>query len=189
MRITAISKEFNMKIEQTKWVIALVAASLSTHMAGASYPDLKSANGTVLIAAPTAVNGPTNQGVWFMNSSTKKFSLELPDLESNQVYEGWIVDDCTGKKTSTGLFRANGSVDSDSAGRYAGPLALNFPPVPGSDFVTLGQDLVDGGHNVVITVEPYPDSDPNPSGVAVLRVNIPADTAVGTELSLENISK
>lgn len=178
-----------MKIEQAKWVLALVVGSLATQLAAASNSDLKSANGTVLIAAPTAVNGPTNQGVWFINTSTKKFSLELPDLESNQVYEGWIVDDCTGKKTSTGLFRANGSIDSDSAGRYAGPLALNFPPVPGSDFVTLGQDLVDGGHNVVITVEPYPDSDPNPSGTAVLRLNIPADTVVGTELTFENIAK
>jgi hypothetical protein len=113
----------------------------------------------------------------------------LPELSANQVYEGWIVDDCTGKKISTGLFRAQGAIDSDSAGRYAGPLALNFPAVPGSDFVTLGQDLVDGGHNIVITIEPYPDTDPNPSGQAALKVNIPADTEVGTQLTLENIAQ
>lgn len=178
-----------MKMRKLKLTIALLAGSLVTQVAEANYPDLRSAKGTVLIAAPTAVNGPINQGVWFINTSTKKFSLELPDLDAGHVYEGWIVDDCTGKKISTGLFRANGAVDSDSAGRYAGPLALNFPPVPGSDFVTLGQNLVDGGHNIVITVEPYPDTDPNPSGVAVLRVNIPVDTAVGTELVLENIAK
>lgn len=178
-----------MKVANTKWILGLLGGLLVSQLAAASSADLKSARGTVLIAAPTALNGPTNQGVWFINPSTKAFSLELPDLGANQVYEGWIVDDCTGKKVSTGLFRANGSIDSDSAGRYAGPLALNFPPVPGSDFITLGQDLADGGHNIVITVEPYPDSDPNPSGVAVLRVNIPAGTTVGTELNLENIAQ
>lgn len=175
--------------QKNNWLLAVVAGTFVSQIALASSTDFTSARGSVLIAAPTAVNGPTNQGVWFINTSTKKFSLELPELESNQVYEGWIVDDCTGKKVSTGLFRANGSIDSDSAGRYSGPLALNFPPVPGSDFVTLGQDLSDGGHNIVITVEPYPDSDPNPSGVVVLRAHIPEGTAVGTELILENTAK
>lgn len=176
-----------MKLANTKWILGLtVGVLVSKGAAGASHPDLRSARGTVLIAAPTALNGPTHQGVWFVSSSTKVFSLELPDLGANQVYEGWIVDDCTGKKVSTGLFRANGSIDSDAAGKYAGPLALNFPPVPGSDFVTLGHDLADGGHKVVITVEPYPDSDPNPSGVVVLKASIPAGTTVGTELNLEN---
>lgn len=189
MRITAGQKEHTMKVAYTKWVLGLAAGVLVSQVAAASYPDLKVAKGTVLIAAPTAVNGPTNQGIWFVNPSTKAFSLELPMLSTDQVYEGWIVDDCTGKKISTGLFRASGAIDSDSAGRYAGPLALNFPPVPGSDFVTLGQDLTDGGHNIVITVEPYPDSDPNPSDVAILRVNIPVGTTVGTELNLENIAQ
>jgi hypothetical protein len=178
-----------MKLADNKWLLTLAAGILASQVAAASNVDLRSARGTVLIAAPTAVNGPTNQGIWFVNPSTKLFSLDLPDLESNQVYEAWIVDDCTGKKISTGLFRATGSIDSDSAGRYAGPLALSFPPVPGSDIVTLGQDLADGGHNIVITVEPYPDSDPNPSGIAVLRANIPAGITVGTEINLENIAQ
>lgn len=156
--------------------------------AAAPIMEMTAASGTALIVAPTALNGPTNQGVWFMNPKTKKFSLNLPKLAMNQVYEGWIVDDCTGKKMSTGLFRSTGSVDSDAAGKYAGPLALNFPALPGSDFVTTGLDLTDGGHNIVITVEPYPDSDPNPSGVVVLKANIPAGTAVGTEIKLENVA-
>lgn len=157
--------------------------------AHASAADLKEAKGFVLIAAPTALNGPTNQGIWFINPSNKSFSLDLPVLPANQVYEGWIVDDCTGKKVSSGIFRAEGNIDSDAAGKYAGPLSLNFPPVPGSDFVTLGHDLADGGHNIVITVEPYPDSDPNPSGVAVLKGHIPSGTSVGSEIQLENIAQ
>ncbi len=171
------------------WNLVLLVSALGTHAAQAEQIDLRSAEGTVLIAAPTALNGPSNQGVWFINGGTKAFSLNLPALAANQVYEGWIVDDCTGKKVSTGIFRSTGSVDSDAAGKFAGPLSLNFPPVPGSDFVTLGQDLVDGGHHVVITVEPYPDVDANPSGVGVLRVDIPEGTALGTELTFINIAQ
>ncbi len=169
--------------------LILLASALGVHAAQAEQIDLKSAHGTVLIAAPTAINGPTNQGVWFIKGSTKAFSLNLPALNANQVYEGWIVDDCTGMKISTGIFRTTGTTDSDAAGKYAGPLSLNYPAVPGSDFITLGQDLADGGHNVVITVEPYPDLDVNPSGVGVLRVNIPEGTAVGTELTFTNIAQ
>ena len=177
-----------MKLTNTAWSIALLAGLLASQTLTAGVLDLKSATGSVLIAAPTALNGPSNQGIWFVNPSTKAFSLNLPELPANMVYEGWIVDDCTGQKISTGLFKSTGSIDSDAAGKYAGPLALNFPPRPGSDFVTLGQDLTDGGHNVVITVEPYPDADPNPSGKAILRVNIPAETTVGTELIFQNIA-
>lgn len=178
-----------MKLRETIWISYFITGVLISPMTMAEEVSFKSASGTVLIAAPTALNGPTNQGIWFINKTTKAFSLNLPELAKNHVYEGWIVDDCTGEKVSTGLFRANGAIDSDSAGRYAGPFALDFPPVPGSDFITLGQNLVDGGHHIVITVEPYPDSDPNPSGIAVLRVTIPAETSVGTELTLENISE
>lgn len=178
-----------MKNVNINWKLNLVVLTLLSQAGLAGEVDLKTAKGTMLVVAPTALNGPTNQGVWFINPNTKGFSLQLPELASNQVYEGWIVDDCTGMKVSTGIFRAKGMIDSDAAGKYAGPFSLNFPPLPGSDFVTLGQNLVDGGHNVVITVEPYPDSNPNPSGVAVLRVNIPENTAVGTELTLENISQ
>ncbi len=167
----------------------LTAGLTLSATAAAWSPDLKTAKGTVLIAAPTAVNGPTSQGIWFINPATKALSLDLPMLDADQVYEGWIVDGCTGKKTSSGIFRAVGGIDSDAAGRFAGPLALNFPAVPGSDFVTLGSDLSDGGHTVVITVEPYPDSDPNPSGVAVLRADIPAGTQPGTELNLQNVAQ
>jgi hypothetical protein len=171
-------------------VVTLSSLALSTSAFAGTHPapNLKDAKGSVLIAAPTALNGPTNQGVWFVNPKTKAFSLDLPALPANQVYEGWVVDDCTGMKVSTGIFRAMGGIDSDAAGRYAGPLSLNYPMVPGSDFVTLGQDLADGSHKIVITVEPYPDSDPNPSGVGVLRVDIPAGAMPGTSLMLENIA-
>jgi hypothetical protein len=169
--------------------LGLMGWILGSQIANGRSMDLKSAIGKVLIAAPTEINGPTNRGVWFIDPGSGSFSLDLPELPKNQVYEGWIVDDCTGKKFSTGLFRSTGGIDSDAAGKFAGPLALNFPQVPGSDFVTLGHNLVDGGHNVVVTVEPYPDSDPNPSGLAVLKVNIPRETAPGKELVFDNMAQ
>ncbi len=170
---------------KSKWIQAATMIAVSVGLNGAAATEMNNAHGTVLIAAPTALNGPTNQGVWFVNPGQGTLSVSLPDLASDQVYEGWLVDDCTGRKISTGLFRATGGIDSDAAGAYAGPLALNFPPVPGSDFVTLGQNLADGGHHVVITIEPYPDSDPNPSGVVVLKADIPQGTMAGTVLNLE----
>lgn len=170
-------------------LLATLVLGLSMNAAHASLnPDFKTAKGTVLIAAPTALNGPTNAGVWLINPQTKMFSLDLPALAMNQVYEGWIVDTCTGKKTSTGLFRGAGT-DSDAAGAFKGPLALNYPPQPGSDFVSLGSDLTDGAHIVVITIEPYPDMDPNPSGVAILKAAIPSMAAPGTEVVFENIAQ
>jgi hypothetical protein len=174
-----------MKTINKTWQTALMTL-VSAQLATAQMTE-KKAQGTVVIVAPTALNGPTNQGVWFINPKTKKFSLDLPMLPMNQVYEGWVVDDCTGKKTSTGIFRAKATVDSDAAGKFAGPLSLNFPAVPGSDFVTLGSDITDGSHNVVITIEPYPDMDMNPSGVVVLKANIPAETKMGTQINLENV--
>lgn len=160
-----------------------------TNSGHAELKDFKLASGSVLIAAPTALNGPTIQGIWFFNSSNRAFSLELPQLPPNQVYEAWLVDACTNTKTSAGIFRAGGGIDSDAAGMYAGPFSLDYPPVPGSDFVTLGDNLADGGHSIVITVEPYPDTDPNPSSFLVLETKIPPGIAVGSELQFENISK
>lgn len=178
-----------MKICYVRMSLGLLGGVLGIQIASGRSMDLKSATGKVLIAAPTDVRGPTNQGVWFIEPGSKSFSLDLPELPENQAYEGWLVDDCTGEKISTGLFRSNGGIDSDAAGKFAGRLVLNFPQVPGSDFVTLGHDLADGGHNVVITVEPYPDFDPNPSGLVVLKASIPKNAIVGTELTFANIAQ
>ena len=177
------------KMKIFKGIMVTVVSVLGLAQAAQADTDFSTAAGTVLIAAPTALNGPTNQGIWFINPSNKMFSLSLPALPGNQAYEGWVVDNCTGKKFSTGLFRADGKTDSDAAGLYAGPLALDYPPVAGSDFVTVGQSITDGGHIVVVTVEPYPDTDPNPSGFVVLRGSIPEDVMVGTEITLANVAQ
>ena len=183
------SIELQLRENDVKTKLLLVMAGLAFVECALASTTIKGASGTVLIAAPTAINGPTNQGVWFINPASSAFSLILPELASDQVFEGWIVDNCTGIKTSTGLFRASGGIDSNAAGIHSGPLSLNFPPVPGSDFITLGSDLADGSHLLVVTIEPYPDSDPNPSAEAVLRTMIPSGATVGTELTLQNVAK
>ena len=174
---------------KSKWTLTLVGAVILSSAAQAAMSDFSSARGTVLIAAPTAINGPTNQGVWFLNPSDKSFSLTLPALSSNEIYEGWIVDTCTGSKTSTGAFKPIGGVDSDAAGPYAGPLNVNFPPQPGSDFVTLGHNLTSGDYAVVVTVEPYPNtSGIHPAGRPILKATIPSGSTLGTQIILENVS-
>ena len=167
----------------------LFALLMFGQIASAQLPDLKMASGTILVAAPTAQMGPSNQGIWFFKPATKSFSLQLPVLPKDQVYEAWLVNEMTGQKISMGIFRSMGGVDSDGAGPFAGPLKLDFPPAPGSDFVTLCEDIADGAHKVAITVEPYPDSDPAPSDIVVLAVSIPKDAHVGSELTLINVAQ
>lgn len=172
-----------------KGLMVFLGLSLIANSALASPMDLKTAMGSVVIVAPTALNGPTNQGIWFVNPQSKEFSLTLPALDATQVYASWIFDNCTGKAVSAGAFRAVGGIDSDSAGAFAGPKILDFPPVPGSDFVTLGSDLADGAHDVLVTIESYPMNVVSPSHEVVLRVSIPKGTAVGTALTLQNVAK
>ena len=171
-----------------KWIIGLTIVVATSQSTLANSINLKSARGTVLIAAPTAAGEGKNQGIWFENPKLNAFSLNLPSLPKNKAFEGWLVDEMTGKKISTGLFRTEGEIDSDAAGIYAGPAALDFPPVPGSDFVTLGQDIADGHHAVVITVENYPKPDRAVVGMPILKVTIPEGTMAGVMLLLENIT-
>lgn len=153
-----------------------------------SQPNFSMAMGSVFIAAPTALMGPTNQGIWFLKPSDKSFSLELPMLPKDQVYEGWLVNAITGEKISTGSFRHLGGIDSDAAGPFAGPMNLDFPPQPGSDFVTLGDDIAAGKYAVVVTVEPYPNTTGmHPAGFPILKADIPVGTMLGAELQLVNL--
>lgn len=174
-------------MKNMKWITGLALVIVTSQTVLANGVNLKSARGSVLIAAPTAMGEGENQGIWFENPKLNEFSLKLPMLPKNKAFEGWLVDEMTGKKISTGLFRSQGTIDSDAAGIYAGPAVLDFPPVPGSDFVTLGEDITDGHHAVVITLENYPKPDPKAVGMPILKISIPAGTMAGTQLVLENI--
>ena len=83
----------------------------------------------------------------------------LPDIGNDEIYEIWFVDDDTGYKLTGGLF----TIDSRGDERYSGSF-MNY------------LDVYD---RVVVTIEPYPDEDPTPSG----------EVALVADLNLEHLVK
>ncbi|MHC4861136.1 MAG: hypothetical protein ACYTDY_13710, partial [Planctomycetota bacterium] len=97
-------------------------------------------------------------GVWFLDpTSGPGESLTLPPLPTGWVYEGWSV--VGGVPYSTGRFETAGGADSDGGGATAGTDPA--PPFPGQDFV-VGTVLDLRGGATVISVEPEPDTGPEP---------------------------
>jgi hypothetical protein len=148
--------------------------------------DFTSADGTFILAAPTG--GTPNQGMWFVIPGEGKPSLSLPELPEGWAYEGWVVNTKNEAVLSTGIFRDFTIADSDNAGIFAGASKLNFPPLPGQDIVQTPVLLDDGIHSVVVTVEPYPDYDPAPSAIKILKGDIQAGAPGMTSLPLNNIA-
>ena len=148
--------------------------------------DFSMANGSFILAAPTG--GEFNKGVWFFNPDQKAESLNLPQLPDGWVYEGWIVNTMSGNKYSTGVFLDTKLADSDNAGPSAGAFKLNFPGFPGQDIVQTSELLDDGTHAIVITVEPYPDYDPNPSSIKILKADVDMFAVGMRSIFLDNIS-
>ena len=72
----------------------------------------------------------------------------LEDLGSNYAYEGWLIVD--GSPVSAGIFNvdANGNMDKTS--------------------FELDQDDIDGASAYVLTIEPSPDSDSDPSSTHIV---------------------
>jgi hypothetical protein len=81
----------------------------------------------------------------------------LEDLGSGYVYEGWIMVD--GAPKSTGVF----TVDASGV-----PSRMTFD---------LEKDDLDVATAFILTIEPSPDSDPNPSSVHILAGDFTAENA------------
>ena len=92
----------------------------------------------------------------------------------------------TGKVISTGVFRDSSQADSDGAGPAAG--VNPAPPKPGQDFITPPYILNNGKWITEISVEPYPDYDPAPFTLKILKGDIATDAPVTTSLPMSNIS-
>ena len=93
----------------------------------------------------------------------------LEDLGSGYAYEGWIMVD--GAPKSTGVFTV------DASG------------VPSKTAFDLNEDDLDAGTAFILTIEPSPDSDPDPSDVHILAGDFSADNAsltVSHEAALGN---
>jgi hypothetical protein len=96
----------------------------------------------------------------------------LEDLGANYIYEGWIIVD--GQPVTTGTFRVDGS----------GNLSQ-------SSFSLNREDLKNSSA-FVLTIEPFPDTDPAPSKVHILagdisggkaNLNVEHGAALGTNFS------
>lgn len=87
---------------------------------------------------------------------------DLPPLEEGQMYQVWLVDADTGYPLSIGMFK----------GAMAGISELNFE-APMSAFIY---------DSIVITVEPFPDTDLHP-GIPVLAGDIPQTRVVARDVS------
>ncbi len=87
----------------------------------------------------------------------------------NYIYEVWLVDQDTGYQHSLGLF----IVDQDGYKRYS------F----GSDNYINAYDMV------VVTKEPYPDTDPRPNGEVVLVGYFDTTSLTKSSVSMAGISK
>lgn len=105
----------------------------------------------------TATNDDRVQGLWWVNLNSPFLEAAADDA---WVYEGWVITDAG--RFSTGRFSADGP-DHDGAGPYAGPDAGWAHP---------GQDFIEGalrleGARAEITLEPEPDTSPEPFSLVV----------------------
>lgn len=131
--------------------------------------DFESASGTFFLKTPTddiddrQVDNDQN-GIWFgMPGSPPSPNINLPNLPSGWIYEGWV----TGESgyISTGKFRAFNAVDHSN--KFSGITNNNAFDLPGEDFFVnapAGESfpLDIKGRNVFISVEPVPDNSPDP---------------------------
>ncbi len=145
--------------------------------------DFTGASGSYILATPTNGAATHNQGIWFLSAGQP--SLDIPDLtNTGWAYEGWVVG--SGGPVSTGIFFTASGVDSDGPGAGAGVMAA--PSFPGQDFISPARILNDGTYTTVISIEPYPDTDPAPFTVKILNDMIDLNEATETSVNLTNFS-
>jgi len=149
--------------------IAILAGTPRKNTARLRFPaKLGSLAGSFILATPTdtATNDET-AGVWFLDPGAGPGpSLDLPELPSGWVWEGWGVTQ--GTPLSTGRFTS--ATGADSAAPFSGPNA--GPPFPGEDFlanlpggIAPPVNLANGSSIIVLTIEPdLGGTDPTGAG-------------------------
>ncbi len=153
--------------------------------------DFNNASGTYILATPTDGNGDINEesGVWFLDNSSGSpvAGLNLPALADGWKYEGWAVIDGTPISTGTFLI-SNGPDDNASTSAFKGD-DNDGPPFPGEDFLqnapsglTFPTDLK--GKTIVISVEPYPDNNPDPFTLKPLAHMVPENAENHTAIMM-----
>ena len=144
--------------------------------------DLSISEGTYILGTPTDGNREDEtSGVWFVSLPTVTKSLNLPDLPSGWIYEGWAVNQSM--PLTTGRF-ADASAD-DLFNGFSGDKDPG-PGFPGEDFIVNAPegiefpiDLADGESLIVISVEPElmgtDPTGPSPFSIKPLVAMIPAN--------------
>ncbi len=163
------------------------AVSLSIDHAMALGTDFSSATGKYLLATPTTTDTTDElSGLWFLDPTGESptAGLDLPELPSGWVYEGWAVID--GTPVSTGRFTSVSGADDFNGFSGSG----GAPPFPGEDFVTNAPgDLVFptnlSNGTAVISVEPENDNSPDPYALKPLLGNIPSSAESGVVYTME----
>lgn len=151
------------------------SATISVAHGAALGDDFSGATGAYILATPTnGSNTNENSGIWFLDptSGTPMTGLNLPDLPTGWMYEGWVVID--GVPVTTGKFTMSDMADASAP--HSGTMAA--PPFPGEDFLanapmnlTFPTDI--SGGTAVISVEPEPDNSEAPFLLKPLVAGIP----------------
>ena len=161
-------------------------AILTSAFPAALGDDLSGTAGSYILAAPSAgEGGEYTSGIWWLDPAAGPGpSLDLPDLPEGWAYEGWVVG--PDGPISTGRFTSASGADSDGAGPTAGP--NEAPPFPGQDFVDPRLDLT-SGYMAVISIEPEPDTGPEPFLIKPLVDMMIDDTGeAGVLQTMENVA-
>ncbi len=145
--------------------------------------DFSAASGEYILATPTdGMMTNETSGIWWVNptGAAPVNGLVLPALSAGWKYEGWVV--INGQPVSTGTFTNTSATDDSDT--YSGPNSLPAPNgadgfFPGEDFLmnapsglSFPTDI--SGGKAVISVEPYPDTNPKPFSLKPLVGDIPA---------------
>lgn len=118
-----------------------------------------------MINTPTNAGNNCEKGVWFCDTMGNSY---LPNIPLNPgggwQYRGWVQDKTSHIYTSTGAFYDPKAQDQDAAGPCPGtdPLTYN---APGQDWINgCGNvnNLLDGGHEVFLVIEPEGRTDAAP---------------------------
>lgn len=140
-------------------------ATLSASHGAALGNDFSAIAGTFILATPTTTTTDDElSGLWFLDlgSGSPAVGLDLPELPTGWIYEGWAV--INGTPVTSGTFMRVDAAD-DSA-PFSG-MDSDGPPFPGEDYVAnapgglnFPTDL--SGATMVVSIEPYPDNSPAP---------------------------
>lgn len=138
--------------------------------------DFSNAGGQFVLATPTTtVEDDELSGIWFIDivDGSATTGLELPELPTGWVYEGWAVID--GQPVSTGTFLDPASGDDFNG--FSGTDSTG-PNYPGEDFIQNAPEGLDfptdlTGATVVISIEPQDDDSPAPFAFKPLAAQVP----------------